>query len=339
MDYEKKYKEALERARNLHKDAIDMGENIRAKQCEIIFPEIKESEDEMIRKELITHCRNTRCVTEEGAERIAKWISWLEKQGESSGQIHYWTEEEIEPIISDYLRGAEHYGGMIGRLRCLKPKSLEKQSKASKVEEAMKEVEAKAKAFTAAHQGENADEMLAEMRGEDKHKFKIGDIISNGKVVYRVDGFAKNCVGEDSYFLVNVEMEKNGIRYTPVCDSNGTVHNAGEIMWLCDQVDQMFQKVLEEKSEPAWSEEDESMRQYVVNDLRFVKELVNDPNYAVNVEKVEEEINWLKSLRPQNTWKPSDEQMENLSRAFNGATYQVSLLRDLYLDLKKLREE
>jgi len=34
----------------------------------------------------------------------------------------YWTEEEIEPIISDYLRGAEHYGGMIGRLRCLKPK-------------------------------------------------------------------------------------------------------------------------------------------------------------------------------------------------------------------------
>ena len=37
MDYEKKYKEALERARNLHKDAIDMEETLRAKQCEIIF--------------------------------------------------------------------------------------------------------------------------------------------------------------------------------------------------------------------------------------------------------------------------------------------------------------
>lgn len=40
--------------------------------------ELKKSEDE--REELITHCRNIRCVTEEGAERIAKWISWLEKQ-------------------------------------------------------------------------------------------------------------------------------------------------------------------------------------------------------------------------------------------------------------------
>ena len=48
---------------------------------ETVFPELKEDEDERIRKELITHCRNTRCVTEEGAERIAKWIAWLEKQG------------------------------------------------------------------------------------------------------------------------------------------------------------------------------------------------------------------------------------------------------------------
>ena len=38
-------------------------------------------------------------------------------------KIHYWTEEEIEPIISDYLTCKEHYGGMIARLRCLKPKS------------------------------------------------------------------------------------------------------------------------------------------------------------------------------------------------------------------------
>lgn len=40
-----------------------------------------ESKDEKVIKELITHCRNTRCVTEEGAERIAKWIAFLEKQG------------------------------------------------------------------------------------------------------------------------------------------------------------------------------------------------------------------------------------------------------------------
>lgn len=75
-----------------------------------IFPELKESEDEKIRKELITHCRNTRCVTEEGAERIAKWIDWIEKQGE---QKPTWSEED-ERKFSDILallRGGEncHY--------------------------------------------------------------------------------------------------------------------------------------------------------------------------------------------------------------------------------------
>ena len=47
-----------------------------------IFPTLKESEDEKIRKELITHCRNIRCVTEEGAEKIANWVAWLENQVE-----------------------------------------------------------------------------------------------------------------------------------------------------------------------------------------------------------------------------------------------------------------
>ena len=55
---------------------------ISKEELEDIFPELKESEDEKVRKELITHCRNTRCVTEEGAEKIVKWIDWLKKQGE-----------------------------------------------------------------------------------------------------------------------------------------------------------------------------------------------------------------------------------------------------------------
>ena len=53
---------------------------------EEVFPELAESENEGIRKELITHCKNIRCVTEEFAERKAKWIAWLEKQGEQKLQ-------------------------------------------------------------------------------------------------------------------------------------------------------------------------------------------------------------------------------------------------------------
>lgn len=80
MDYKEKYEQALERAKNLHKDAIDMGENIRAKQCEIIFPELKESEDEKIRKALIRFHKSTIDVDGIKGEDI---IAWLEKQGES----------------------------------------------------------------------------------------------------------------------------------------------------------------------------------------------------------------------------------------------------------------
>lgn len=79
----KAYDEALERARNLHKDATDMEEGIFAKQCEIIFPELRESEDEKIRGDIIS-------LVNEFWERIgsinpeyssrSSMIDWLEKQ-------------------------------------------------------------------------------------------------------------------------------------------------------------------------------------------------------------------------------------------------------------------
>lgn len=86
MEYEKLYNEALERARNLHKDAIDMDENIRAKQCEIIFTELKESEEEKVKRILHSisskisfHLRNI--FTEEEFQCFDTWSNdWLEKQ-------------------------------------------------------------------------------------------------------------------------------------------------------------------------------------------------------------------------------------------------------------------
>lgn len=47
---------------------------------------------------------------------------------------------------------------------------------------------------------------------------------------------------------------------------------------------------------------------------------------------------WLKSLRLQTTWKPSDEQMEALKGVQEGV-FRLGILESLYQDLKKLREE
>lgn len=77
MDYEKAYKQALERARKLYNEAVANDYVSDMEDYEQIFPELCESEDEKIRKEIIRFL----------ADKISiypyikkQWISWLEKQ-------------------------------------------------------------------------------------------------------------------------------------------------------------------------------------------------------------------------------------------------------------------
>ena len=85
---------------------------------------------------------------------------------------------------------------------------------------------------------------FVEKQGEKRHKFTIGDIIiSDNNTTYRVENIVKNCIGQDSYFLVNVERENKGMRYFKIRDPRGKTYNFGEITWLCEQVDAKFEKV------------------------------------------------------------------------------------------------
>ena len=98
----KAYDEAFERAKNLHKDAIDMEENLLAKQCEIIFPELEESEDEKIRRTLIRICKKAlpdifKTYGYEGNKENI--IAWLERQKKYSPK---W-EEDFEIGYQDTL--------------------------------------------------------------------------------------------------------------------------------------------------------------------------------------------------------------------------------------------
>jgi hypothetical protein len=72
MDYERKYKEALERA----KEIIECSKNPGSKEVRMVlsfFPELRENEDERIRKELLDIAKTL---------GKSEWIAWLEKQGE-----------------------------------------------------------------------------------------------------------------------------------------------------------------------------------------------------------------------------------------------------------------
>ena len=82
----KAYDEALERA----KEIINSYEKRGLKELlfyakedlEGIFPELKESEDERIRKELLEHCKKQAKLYNQAGTRcsqIQSWIAWLEK--------------------------------------------------------------------------------------------------------------------------------------------------------------------------------------------------------------------------------------------------------------------
>lgn len=84
MDYEKAYKEALERAIVAHKDE---DRHIKA-TLERIFPELKESEDEKIRKEIAEFIYITPFKPRD-IKKKERWLTWLEKQGEKDIKYNY----------------------------------------------------------------------------------------------------------------------------------------------------------------------------------------------------------------------------------------------------------
>lgn len=78
-NYEKKYKEALERmkswANGEHPECFSEAQ----KAAEFVFPELAESEDDKIRKELIDFI-GRQTAQPNFVEKYNRWIAWLEKQ-------------------------------------------------------------------------------------------------------------------------------------------------------------------------------------------------------------------------------------------------------------------
>ena len=85
---------------------------------------------------------------------------------------------------------------------------------------------------------------------------------------------------------------------------------------------------LEAEQKPDWSEEDEDILNTIIN------------HFKVDIECTDEDdiVRWLKSLKPQNRWKPSEEQIDALEDAIADAvsSIQKNILNSLYSDLKKL---
>ena len=159
---------------------------------------------------------------------------------------------------------------------------LEKQSKKSKVEQAMREVEEKADAFTEAHKGETSDEILAQMRGEQKPNPCDGCINRKGCI---------NCENgelretEQKPAAWSEEDERN-IDY--IIDKLKTINDVRHFVCIC------WLKSIKDRVQPKqeWSEDDEVKINRIVACLENLNVADNDI--------LLKDVAWLKSFRPRN---------------------------------------
>lgn len=129
-NHEEKYEKALSVAKKWHTDGVDDVKRV----IECIFPELRESEDEKIRKELIDYFWKKKIYYESEDVKMADSlqckfakdsISWLERQGE---QKPSWSEEdkndlfftdekeeltEFEKAISEFIQKLTFNGNVL----------------------------------------------------------------------------------------------------------------------------------------------------------------------------------------------------------------------------------
>ena len=85
-----------------------------------------------------------------------------------------------------------------------------------------------------------------------------------------------------------------------------------------------------------WSEEDKEMLNDIIVDVEVLKEQDRTKD---GKEIYQKEIDWLKSLKFQNYWKPNEKQIMSLYNSIpNAAFCERETLTQLYVDLKKLTE-
>lgn len=106
----KAYDEALEKAKSMIDD-LRKGEDILAvSDLESMFPELKESEGERIRKELIAFLKENyetgRAEETWSLSGIERWIAWLEKQKEQKPTEEIPSNVDLEKEIE---KAQEHY--------------------------------------------------------------------------------------------------------------------------------------------------------------------------------------------------------------------------------------
>lgn len=314
----KLYDEALEIAKKNYISAQDLCEGSKiGVECfkntlESIFPELKESEDDRIRKELTEFLKSAAggfLDTTIHCKTFGKWVDWLEKQLKKEFVNFDEAEKEKTEFIGDgfiechadfldFKKGETYWleyigddmynvrsDNLLGKTYHITPCQLYTIFKKL---------------------------TWPEKQGEQKTK------INSCKITFE-DVLALECA------MKTVKITKGGNELYEM------------LVLLYNKIHNIYLLKKQGKQEPVWSEED------VFKVQRICKYLNEAKKYYADITEVRECIDWLKSLEDRYTWKPNDEQMEALAWALslskNCGEECAFDLRTLQDQLKKLRNE
>ena len=337
MDYEKAYKETIGKLRKLHND-WDSTQNRAAKEIELAFPELCESEDELI-KGCIGMCLTdaTEQRFEEFNTTLKDCLAWLEKQK----HLYETTKDRF------YREGFEE-----GRLyeRQFEPKHIECIKFTNEFENQVSHLIAsvlnREYEYNDGFVKYAAQSLLEYAKKEQSHadkiepKFNVGDIISNGDSEVEIVSIDKN-----KYYVTNGEIENDA----NIC--NWVIYFKVQENWKL--VDKSYSEENENlpNQSKKWTEEDSrilhNVKAYIgyaagqrgVKDELFKEAnewldslpigFIHNENYNEDMvallidelkqianrnnapEQYKMEIDWLKSLRPhlKQEWSEDDEKM------------------------------
>lgn len=310
----KRYDEAYKVAESIHRFSSNPAE---IKRMEEIFPSLKESEDERIRKEILDYI--------DKATGCKRWVAWLEKQGntnifdvpkisiknavEVTSRMQY-IDDDIKPIaefIMDYANWDLHkdewnqptltvplfrvLDALIqkGKPYCVCNQNIEKQGEQ--------------KSFD--YENANIPQKDSTWSEEDKHWMqKVIDFMNHPDLIKATPTLAKDTIN-----------------------------------WLKSLKDRV-----QPQSKQEWSEEDERNLQGIIDEIEANKHSAPDYDLAT----YDKFLSWLKSFKPRNRWKPSDVQIEalehfirSIGESGHASPYEnnTKLLYSLLEQLKKIREE
>jgi len=348
MDYKEKYEEKLSKAITLHNLASETSHDDIRMVLEELFDELKESEDERVRKSIIDLVEKQMPKSEN-----KKWmIAWLEKQGknEKIDEASYRT--GIKRVLDNPKSyGLEKQGEKIDVIENFDTE-FEKQVSHLIASTINKEYE-----YTSDFVKWTANVLLNyakhELEKKDEHKC---DCKYAGCHVNNVKRWCHKKQSEILYEKCNIKCseylkqgeqkpawseEDEKIIKGIIDDIQGRLEDYPieqlaeiyfkEISWL---------KSLKERVRPQpkqrWSEEDEKIYQSIMDDTVQENQLNG------------EQTDWLRDIKyrcfpqPQNTWKPSDEQIKALLKLEEMHVLEHEKNQEnahLYMVIKSLKEQ